>query len=324
VKNNTASTLTRTGEGTADDEFTLRTPDAAVARYFGFHPDIPTPGRLKSFADRYGSGCTLSWFAVGGLSRLASFTDSYGRVVTYRYYGAEKNHQVREIEDFLGRKLNFQYDDEARLTAIVTPSILKAAEGNTFPDGTAYVFQYDVENPRPERRGDLVRAWWPNEATPFIRESAREVDVEAIYAKAQPRYTVEYGQDPTDLDTWGKVTAETVGDPKSGVGGTYRFIHTTSDLPANGIDPEDPIVKRTIVTDRNGNQQVYDFNAKNMPVRNSGDVDRIRSLAGVNSISVTRIPEITPGGIDAMAPLPCACRRRQPERHALTSARLRT
>jgi hypothetical protein len=56
VKNNTASTLTRTGEGTADDEFTLRTPDAAVARYFGFHGDIPTPGRLKGFADRCGSG----------------------------------------------------------------------------------------------------------------------------------------------------------------------------------------------------------------------------------------------------------------------------
>ncbi len=109
--------------------------------------------------------------------------------------------------------------------------------------------------------------WYPNEATPFIDTATRTIDVEKVYDQATPRYHVVYGQNPLDTDTWGRVTQETVGDPASGVGGTYFYSYTTGGLPSNRVNPSDPIAFRCTVTDRNGYDTVYDFNGNNMPVR---------------------------------------------------------
>ena len=181
--------------------------------------------------------------------------------------------KLREIEDFLGRKLNFQYDAYGHLTAVVTPSILKAAEGNTFPGGTAYVFRYDTDNADPNRRDDLIRIYYPNDATPYIDEDTRTVDVDSVYTYAKPRYLVEYGQDPSDSETYGKVIDETVGDPAANVGGDTTCVFETG-LYEESIfyDSEDPrpqdiIVSRTTATDPNGNQTVTSFNAQGMPVK---------------------------------------------------------
>ena len=172
--------------------------------------------------------------------------------------------------------------------AVVTPSILQAATGNTFPGGTAYVFQYDVNNPRPDRRDDLVKIWFPNEATPFMDAAARTVNVAGVYASATPRYVVEYGQDPTDADLYGRVVRETVGDPANGVGGTYQYLYTTQGLPGIPFpsDPADTLVFRCVLTDRNDNQTVYDFNAAQMPVR----VEVIRSRGKIDIPSTVTWP----------------------------------
>ena len=68
-----------------------------------------------------------------------------------------------------------------RLPTVVT--------GNPFPGGTAYVFQYDVDNAREQRQDDLVKIWFPNEATPFIDPEMRTVDVAAVYAWSGLRAT---------------------------------------------------------------------------------------------------------------------------------------
>ncbi len=172
---------------------------------------------------------------------------------------------------FWFRKNLLQFDNLGHLAAVVTPSINNAATGNTFPGGTAYVFQYDVNNPAPERQDDLFKIFYPNQAAPFLDETTRTVDVAAVYASATPRYVVVYGQDPTDLDTWNRVVLETAGDPDNGVGGTYSYQYTDQDMPTNIIDPPsggspgDPITFQCTVTDRNGNQRVYGFNAAQMP-----------------------------------------------------------
>ena len=49
-----------------------------------------------------------------------------------------------------------------------------------------------------------------------------------------------------DESSWGRVISETVGDPLSGVGGTYSY--SSQFLPRNLIDPTDPIVLRTVMT----------------------------------------------------------------------------
>ena len=229
ANNNTASILTRTDSGSPGDKFTLVSPDGTTSVFFGFDGSISTPGRIQSVTDRFGNGQTFVWQNTSGMIQVSSVTDTYGRVVNYRYFGSESGYRLREIEDFLGRKLNFQFDDAGRLVAVITPSINNAAPGNTFPDGTAYVFQYDAGNLRPERRDDLVNIWYPNQATPFITAGTRTVDVAAVSSGATPRYTIEYGQDPTDLDQYGKVLIETVGS--TGVGGSYSYLYVASGLP---------------------------------------------------------------------------------------------
>ena len=272
VNNNTAAELTRAGTG-AQDQFTLRAANGTVTLFFGFDSAVDTPGYVKSITDRNGNQSAFTWADVGGYARLQTFTDSYGRIVTYSYFGSEHNYQIKTILDFLGRTITFQYDDGNRLVAVITPAITKGAEGNTFPNGTAYVFQYDVDNPRAERQNDLIRLWYPNEATAYIQvdeDGDRSVDVEAVYVNATPRTTVEYGQDPTEEDEYAKVLRETIGSPADGVGGTivYQYVSAAAELPASIFAGEqNAITARTIVTDRNGNITYYDFNASGMPVR---------------------------------------------------------
>ena len=194
--------------------------------------------------------------------------------------------------------------------AVVTPSILQAATGNTFPGGTAYVFQYDVNNPRPERRDDLMKIWFPNEAAPFLDAATRTVNVAQVYQSATPRYVVEYGQDPTDEDLYGRVVRETVGDPPTAWAGPTSTCTRTQDLPAStsSIRPI-RIVFRCVLTDRNDNQTIYDFNAAQMPVRVevirsrgedrhplAGHLPQLRHLDAVQPATTSRCLQILPEG----------------------------
>src|SRR5206468_3413799 len=114
----------------------------------------------------------------------------------------EQNYALKQVTDYLGRQVNFQYDGLGHLTAAVGPAVTRgagddAAGGpNTFPNGTAYVFQYDTANARPERRDDLLKVWYPNQVAPFL-DATRTVDVAGVYATAAPRQTFGYYQDPT-------------------------------------------------------------------------------------------------------------------------------
>ncbi len=283
--NATRANLTRTGSG-ATDQFTLVSSAGTTTKFFGFDVPIATPGCLQSITDRYKNTQTYQWQNVGGMNQVTSITDSYGRTINYSYYGPEGGYLLQQITDFLGRQLNFQYDQLGHLVAVITPSINQAAQGNTFPGGTAYVFQYDVNNPRPERQNDLVNIWFPNEATPFIDPATRTVNVQQVYQSATPRYTIGYGQDPTDEDLYGRVVRETVGDPANGIGGTYNYLYNVSPTVTNLIDPSDPILFECVVTDRNDNQTIYDFNAAGMPSR----VEVIRSRSKINIPSLATFP----------------------------------
>ena len=272
--NVTGATLVRTNTGAANEVFTLTTGDGTAATYSGVNPLITVPGRLIQNVDRYGNTQTFNWVMTGGVAQLTGAVDGYGRAVTYSYYGSEYNYALMQITDYLGRQVNFQYDPLGHLIAVVGPSINKAAAGNTFPGGTAYVFQYDVNNPRAQRQNDLIAIWYPNEVQPYLNATPgssgfRTVDVASVYASATPRYEISYGQDPTDTDMWGRVTSLTAGGSGSGVGGTANYLYSSNpaDMPINVTNPYDPIVFRTVVTDRNGNQSTFDFNANQMPVR---------------------------------------------------------
>ena len=263
AENNTASILTRSGTG-ATDEFALHSPEGAVTRFFGLDAAVPEQGRIKSITDRYGNQQSYAWNAqdIGGgqkLMQLTRVTDGYGRDIDYAYYNNDlaAGYRLKEITDFIGRKITFQYES-GRLAAIVCPSINSAASGNTFADGTAYVFDYDGS-------GRLNKIWFPKQCAPHV-SSVRTVNVASVRSSATPRYEVTY-------DAQSRVQAEKVGDGTT-AGGTYSFSYTTSGLPSNIIDPSDPIVSRTTVTDRNGNITVCDFNASRLVVRKEVQANR--------------------------------------------------
>jgi YD repeat-containing protein len=272
--NNTSSTLVRHNIGLVTETFTLTSGDGTVATYSGINSLVAVPGRLVASADRYGNTQSFTWATAGGVAQLTSVTDGYGRTVKYSYYGSEYRYKLQQATDYLGRQANFQYDSAGHLVAAVLPSINKAVAGNGFLGGTAYVFQYDVNNPRPQRQNDLIAIWYPNEVQPYLNAVAgstgfRTVDTASVYASATPRYQISYGQDPTDADMWGRVSSVTAGGNDSGVGGTASYIYTSNpaDLPTNITNAYDPIVFRAIATDRNGNQSTFDFNSNGMPVR---------------------------------------------------------
>ncbi len=260
--NNTAAVLESSGTG-ANEVFTLTRSGGSVSVFFGFDLAVATPGQIKSQSDRFGNTLTFTWSAGGGgVSLLDKVADGYDREIIYRYANPGTGTRLSEIEDFLGRKLNFQYDTQGRLLAVITPTIFRAAEGNTFPGGTAYAFRYASAPGNPD---NLVNVWYPNQVMPYLDTTTREVDINALYTAADagnaaPRYTVAY-------DAQDRVTSETVGDSASGVGGSYTFNYAGPDLPkTNLIDASDPIVAETVVTDRNGNITAYFYNAADLVV----------------------------------------------------------
>src|SRR5665213_3634525 len=195
----------RSGKGTSADQFTLLSRDGTTSIFYGTYPSISTPGKIKSMADRWGNKLVFNWTAMGGYSRLASIVDSYGRTSNFTYDPMQA-YRLTKIVDFDSRQVNFQYDSAGRLIAFVGPSVTRGANANanTFPNGTAYVFQYDVGNPRPERQYDLIKVWYPNQVAPYIN-SSRVVDTASVYASATPRRQISYFNDPTDAFHYGKV-----------------------------------------------------------------------------------------------------------------------
>lgn len=265
---NGMSVLVRENTDTANEQFVLKRSDGTCTTFFGFESNIGTPGQMKNQCDRYGNAITYDWMDLNGDVRLTRVTDSYGREINYSYETCGSS-MLKQIEDFFGRRLNFQYDSHDRLTAVVLPSIERAAEDNAFPGGTAYVFAYSGAR--------ISKIFYPNQTQPFLDDSTRTVDVAQVYATTTPRYTVTYNGN-------GEVTSETIGDPDAEVGGTYSYAYdTTGPFPSNLIDPADSIVRSCTMTDRNGNMTIYYFNVADMTVRT--DVLRNRDKLNVDGIN---------------------------------------
>lgn len=287
--NNTASVLIVMNKGTDNEYFLLTSPDGTQTTFTGFHENESTPGRPTSIASRYAENkLTLSWKVLCDEVALESIKDDYDREWSFDYECCceDKKLRMSNIKDPTDREVTFTFTDQGHLAGVTFPSIREGAEDNQFPNGTAVAFKTDEKNKRPEMRKNIVEVFAPNQATRYIIPETRQIDIDTLFGRSccgnnenvpegdpsitsgspVPRTTVAYGQDPTDVDQYNKVVQITKGDVSSDVGGTSDIMYTTADLPTNLIDPSDPIVCRTIVTDRNDNQSIYDFNESCMPV----------------------------------------------------------
>ncbi len=255
ANNVTGAVLSRSGNG-EQEEFSLIIGDVAIT-FFGVNGAMVTPGRLKSVSSLHGGTRTYSWRHAGERDQLTTASDAHFRTVDYRYHTAgPAAGLVREIVDFFGRKLNFQYDGAGRLVAVV----LRVAPGRKFSGSTVFAFQYDSDNANPERQDDLIRVWHDGEALDDLDARTGTVSLDRLYANARPNYIMEYGQDPSDPDSYGRVVRQTAGE-------RYEFSYTAAGPPDNELDSSDPVLFRCTMTVNKGRKNVFDFNGASMLVR---------------------------------------------------------
>ncbi len=76
VSNNAGSTLVCNNAGAANETFVLTNADGSQATFYGLNSLINTPGKLQTWADRYGSKQTYAWENLGGNILLNVITDS--------------------------------------------------------------------------------------------------------------------------------------------------------------------------------------------------------------------------------------------------------
>ena len=254
----------RLTKDTVTDEYTFTSPEQHVLKFHGFNTAGVAPGRLKTHTDADGNQFAYSYTQFGSEWHLSLQTETNGRAINYSYTLVAGKNVLTELTDFIGRKVTLQYDSSnANLVAVVGPSVSLGAPGNTFPGGKAYVVQYDTANPDPLRRKDIIKVFYPAQVAPYLNTSTRVVDVTSVYASANPRYVVAYGQTAGSA-SYGRVVTERRGDGGA-VGGTWIYSYQIAGI--GGVTLPQGVVMRTTMTDPNGNVTVHDFDTKGNRVR---------------------------------------------------------
>ncbi|MBI4577455.1 MAG: DUF4382 domain-containing protein, partial [Planctomycetes bacterium] len=243
---------------------TIRQPDGT--RLF-FHP-LPQPladrgftsGAIREELDRFGDRIQYAYDAFGRLVRLI---ENRGRAYSLSYDAANRLTRIEEQTGLRARLADLQYDADGLLERITTTPVtaVGGATDNTFEGaGRKRIdFVYDGAQVGLALKTNLLHVIYPNE----------------VAAAGTPRITNVYGTDagdPASLDrvtaqSWGgtNATGEAAGGSLSyryGAPDAFRDATSTPPEPAAGAD----VVLEGQVTDRNGNQTLYRFDAKGLCV----------------------------------------------------------
>lgn len=257
--------------------YDLRKPNGTVYTYAGFDSqtgNIDTSGRLLRIEDRNGNFKSFLYDMPAGLSKtvLTHVVDTMGRPIEYRYYDeADANEGRRgrlwQVEDFrrdnseTGRIVTYDYDTEGNMTSVTHPAILGTPNGNDFPNGKTYRYDYFTLdelpfNLTPTQRDrlqhNLTHVWSPNQV-------GNEPTVNPQPLLAREVFT--YGTDPSDEINFDRVQTHRLGGfdsngNEAGGTSTYSYEQVSTRSPT----PNDPYLRVT-ETDRRGNVEVNTFSA---------------------------------------------------------------
>lgn len=192
---------------------------------------------MTAMSDRHGNTMGFQHDFAG---RLSTVIDTLGRPITYSY---NPDGLLSSITDFTGRTIRFGYTDNWYLTSVTSPAVTGTPNGNDFPKGRTTQYTY-LEG--GALNGDLTSIESPNQVAAGIGSSAARV-----------QYNYEFSRSSPDF---GKVISQTDGATVNGLpaGGTIHYAYQS--LPGNPSDPNSA-VSQTTVTDRNGNQTIYQFDS---------------------------------------------------------------
>ena len=197
-------------------------------------PDERGIALMLQMSDRNGNKMV---FRYNEQAQLAAVLDTLGREIVYIYDDSGRLHQVI---DFTGRAITFEYSAvTSDLTAVTSPPIVGTPNGNDFPTGRRTEYRYTLGLPDERLNHNLSAVIAPNETA----------------INGPPRLHVEYEEEPGlrgDFPTAGRVRSLTHG-------GTNRSTIPAGGTTSYSYDSSGPPVTRTTVTNRNGNQTVYEF-----------------------------------------------------------------
>jgi RHS repeat-associated protein len=209
-----------------DGSYVERYSDGVVWTYH--KPDAQGIATPTSETDRDGN---FTRFVYDDSEELIFQYDSLGRPIQYTY---DAESHLSKVTDYFGRTIQYSYDANGNLATVTTPAVTGTPTGNDFPSGKTTRYTYDANH-------RLLTVTAPNE----------------VADGGPPRLTYTY-------DASGRVTTlQDGGTNNSNVpsGGTITYQYNTLGSAPPG-DTSTP-VRQTTVTDRNGNQTVYQYNQFN-------------------------------------------------------------
>ncbi len=217
-------------------EFLLRHPGGLIKRYRGFDGSS-TQGALLSEEDLDGDRVSYLYDAQGLLTMIV---DALGRSSAFSY---DAQGRITGITDHDDRTTSFEYDAAGDLVAVRTPAVTGTPNGNDFPSGKETRYTY----------------------TSGFADERLNHNLQSIVSPGAPgglaSVQVGYGTD-AGLPDFDRAVSLTLGDDSvfPPTGGTLAFDYTSLNP---GADPGflDLPRRRTLVTDRNGNESEHVHNA---------------------------------------------------------------
>jgi RHS repeat-associated protein len=217
------SQLTKNPDGTYSERFA----DGTVYDYS--RPDSQGVATLESESDA--NGDTMR-FVYNDQEQLTTVYDTLGRPIQYTYNATG---ELTQVQDYLGRTVTFTYDANGNMNSVTTPAVTGTPTGNNFPTGTTTRYTYDADH-------RMTSMTAPDE----------------VADGGPPRLQMTY-------DASGRVTSLIEGGTNSSTvpaGGTITYTYQTLGTPTGPSDTT-TATRQTTVTDRDGNETIYDFNQYN-------------------------------------------------------------
>ena len=231
--------------------FVERDRNGTLAVYDSLRSNDRT-AHLTRLTDRNGN--TMR-FERNNEAQLINVIDTLGRQIDYFY---DQDGRLISVRDYIDRTINFDYDDQGDLIGVTGPVVTGTPNGNNFPTGKTTEYAYSTGFTDPVLNHNLVSITAPNEV-----------------ANNGPAYLRLSYDENTNSPTSDQVLTQTVGGTNS------------SNVPAGGRIEYEYFGNITRVTDRNGNQTDYEFNAMGNITRLTEQTNRNVRLGEPDSYETT-------------------------------------
>ncbi|HBP18365.1 MAG TPA: hypothetical protein DEA08_11320 [Planctomycetes bacterium] len=207
-------------------------------------------GHLTRVVDLHGNTMEFFYGTAGDPSEsrdlLTKVRDTLGRDIRYVYYPGNigGGPRLRHLIDFTGRQVTYTYTSNGDLESVTSPRVLTPAF-NQFPNGKTERYTYLSGQGVPELNHNLEKIIRPNQNVTGSEQGATDgtpvgTEVTRVTYDALDRVKTEF---------WGSGTV------------TYNYLTGPSaEEPATAT--HDAIVRKTQVTDRNGNLTEYGINGQ--------------------------------------------------------------